>query len=194
MPRIAGVCATLIVGACTFHAVYDGKYSCSDGVCPVGYTCTAAKQCVKTGMLDARLDGDAPGDSVDAAQAALTCADPGTFGSAGGSASDTTTGRANHVSAMCGGVVMNANDAVYKFDATLGHQVTVSIAASYAANAYVITPCTVSPSTPPCVGSAYATPGNPLSFSVPATTTYYLVVDNFNVNLSGPYTVTLSLP
>lgn len=185
----------MIAGACSFHAVYTGNYSCSDGECPAGYVCTPAKQCVKSGTIDAQGDAvDAPGDGVDAAQAPLTCAVPGMFGSAGGSASDTTTGRGDHVSAMCNGVVMNASDAVYKFDATLGQQVTVSIAASYAANAYVITPCTLAPNTPPCVGSAYASPGNPLAFSAPATTTYYLVVDNFNPNLYGPYTVTLTLP
>ena len=204
MPRIARHCASVVVGAglvgaalvgaalvggCSFDAVYTGgHYACSDGVCPAGYTCSSDKQCVVRGPIDAPLD------TIEARQAALTCSDPGTFGATGGSASGTTAGRSNLVTASCGGFVMNAPDAVYKFDATLGQQVMVSIAASYAANAYVIAPCTVAPATPSCTSNAYATPSNPLAFSAPATTTYYLVVDDGNAALSGAYTVTLAFP
>lgn len=192
MPRIASICVPVLVGACTFDAVYTGgHYTCSDNKCPSGYTCSPSKQCV---LPDAGGSGsvDAP---IDAPQAALTCSDPGTFGPTGGSASgDTSPPRTNTVTASCGGFVMNGRDAVYKFDAAIGQQVTVSIAASYAANAYVIAPCTVAPATPACETNAYATPGNPLAFSAPATTTYFLVVDDGNAALSGTYTVTLTLP
>ncbi len=190
MPRNAWLCAPILVGACSFDAVYTGgHYSCSDGKCPSGYTCSASKQCV---LPDAGSGSvDAP---VDSRQAALTCSDPGVFGSTGGSASGTTAGRSNTVTASCGGFVMNGPDAVYRFDAALGAQVMVSIEASYAANAYVITPCTVAPGTPACTSNAYASPGNPLAFSAPATTTYFLVVDDGNAALSGTYTVTLALP
>jgi hypothetical protein len=189
MPRNAWLWAPILVGACSFDAVYSGgHYTCSDGKCPAGYTCSPDKKCVTPGAIDAAID------TVDAREAALTCSDPGTFGATGGSATGDTSSRTNTVSASCGGFVMNAKDAVYKFDATLGQNVMISIAASYAANAYVITPCTVAPGTPSCVSNAYASPGNPLSFATPATTTYYLVVDDGTASLSGAYTVTLAFP
>lgn len=193
MPRIASICALALVGACTFDAVYTGgHYTCSDGKCPSGYTCSKSQQCV---LPDSGTGSGSADAAIDAPQAALTCSDPGTFGAMGGSASGTTAPpRSNTVSASCNGSVMNGPDAVYKFDASIGQQVTASIAASYAATAYVIAPCSVTPATPACETNAYATPGNPLAFSAPATTTYYLVVDGVNPSLSGTYTVTLSLP
>jgi len=189
MPRIAWV---LLVGACSFDAVYDGHYTCSDGQCPSGYTCNAAKQCVMPGTIDAARGSDG---GSDARLAALTCADPGVVPAAGATETGTTVGRSNTVSAMCGGLVFNGPDAIYRFDAaSAGTALTISIAASYAANAYVIAPCTLEPATPACVGNAVAAPAAPLAFSAPAAGAYFIVVDGVEAALDGAYTLTIANP
>ena len=183
MPRIAVLCAVL-VGACSFDASYGGgTYTCSDGVCPSGYTCSAAKKCVPPGMLDA---------GVDARPAALTCSDPGPFPVTGGMTAGTTSGRSNTVSAMCGGFIMNGPDAVYRVELATTKQLTISLTASYAANAYVIAPCQVAPATPACETNTLASPGNPLVVSA-AAGAHYIVVDGGNAALSGMYSLTLAV-
>jgi len=186
------VCA-LLVAACSFDAVYDGHYTCSDGQCPSGYTCNAAKQCVKPSTT---IDGGrADGAAADARPAALTCADPGVVPAAGAIENGTTVGRSNTVSATCGGLVFNGPDAVYRFDAaSAGVALTISIVASYAANAYVIAPCALAPATPACIENAVAAPAAPLAFSAPAAGPYFIVVDGVDAALDGAYTLTIANP
>ena len=190
MPRIAWLCA-LLVGACSFDASYPGgHYTCRDGQCPSGYTCSASKLCVAGGgsadaAVDARPDGRV---------AALTCSDPGPIAATGGTVMGSTgSPRMNTVSASCGGEVMNGPDAVYRIDLAATAQLTITLSASYAANAYLISPCTLEPATPTCETNTAASPGNPLVLS-PAAGSHYLVVDNPNPALSGTYKVTVSSP
>jgi len=183
MPRIAGLCA-LLVGACSFDAPYGGgHYTCSDGVCPAGYTCSPAKQCVQGGTNDAAIDGR---------PAALTCSDPGPFPATGGMTSGTTASRSNTVSASCGGAVMNGPDAVYRIQLAGAKQLTVSLTASYAASAYVIAPCQLAPATPACQSDTAAAAGSPLVVSLGAGT-YFIVLDGVNAAIGGTYTLTVAV-
>ena len=173
----------LLLGACSFDATYaGGKYTCSDGMCPSGYTCNAAHLCEIPGMPDARMP--------DAPPAALTCADPGPFPATGGMTAGTTAGRSNTVSAMCGGLVMNGPDAIYRIDLPAAKQLTISITASYAANAYVLAPCTLAPATPTCETDMSAAPAAPLVVNATAGV-HFIIVDNPNPALSGTYTLTV---
>ncbi len=186
MPRIAAAWA-LVVGACSFDASYGGRtYTCSDGVCPSGLVCKQ-DTCVAPGSGGGSADA-----AVDARPYALTCSDPEPVASTGGTFTGTTAGRSNLVTASCSGGVMNGNDAVYRFDATLGDQLTIAITASYSASVYVIAPCTVAPATPACLGSAAGTPGNPLAFTAPTTGPQFIVVDSINPTTSGSYTLTIT--
>jgi hypothetical protein len=185
MPRIF-VSWALLVGAaaCSFDAPYGGgHYTCSDGVCPSGLVCTAGT-CVVPGMIDAFVP--------DVRQAALTCADPGPIATAGGTFTGTTTARSNTVSASCSGGIMNAPDAVYRFDATLGDQLTIAIAASWAANAYAIAPCSLAPATPTCLGSTAATPSSSITITAGFTGPHFIVVDGINPAVDGSYTLTIT--
>ena len=183
MPRFV---ALLLLVGCSFDGDYTGgTYLCSDGVCPSGYTCSAGV----CRLPDARTL-DALGDSH---VAALTCADPGILSPSGGTVNDTTVGRANMVTASCGGFVTNGPDAVYQIETVGSAMLTVSIAGSYPVNAYVIAPCTVAPATPACRGNALASAGAPITVSAPAGD-WFVVVDGVNAALSGSYTLTVSVP
>ncbi|HUJ62955.1 MAG TPA: hypothetical protein VLX92_30840 [Kofleriaceae bacterium] len=185
MPRIAIACAVL--AACSFDANYrGGRYACSDGVCPTGYTCSAAKQCVTGG------DAGAVDATIDAPPHALTCADPAPFPAAGGATSGTTVGRNNTITAMCDGFVMNGPDAVYRVDTAAGAQLEVSLTASYAAAAYVISPCQTEPATPACEGNMLAEPASPLALA-PAAGTHYVIVDGTDAALDGTYVLTVTV-
>jgi hypothetical protein len=183
MPRIAVSCA-LLVGACSFDASYGGgRYTCSDGVCPSGLVCTA-RMCVAPGSADA--------PKVDSRMYALTCGDPEPIASAGGAFTGTTTGRSNTITASCSGGIENGPDTVYRFDATTGDSITISVAASYAASAYAISPCSVTPATPACIGTMAATPGNPITLTAGFTGPHFIVVDGINPAVDGSYTLTVT--
>lgn len=187
---IAVVCGA---GACSFDARYGSGYRCSDGRCPSGLACNADDRCVVPGdggPDDASDASDAPPDvPPDTMPAALTCVDPGVLPMTGGTASGTTVGRSSTVSSLCGGSVMNGNDAVYRVMAAAGDQFLVSITG---VKAYVIIPCSISPATPSCVGNAAAVPGNPISFTAAVAGQHYIVVDHENPATSAAYTLTVT--
>ena len=188
MPRIVVACAVL-VGACFFQADYTGgHFRCTDGKCPSGLTCVEGTCGIP---IDARID--TPDTAIDAKQAALTCADPGPFPTAGGSASGSTNApHTNLITATCGGFVMNGNDAVYKIDAALGDHIALTIAGNFMVYAYAISPCMVSPAMPSCIGTMPASPGTPITITAPATATYFLVVDAVNPAQHGSYTLAVT--
>jgi len=132
---------------------------------------------------------DAPGP--DTPPAALTCSDPGLVGSGGTFAGDTTS-RANTITGSCAGGIMNGNNTVYRIDTTVGDQITIAIAASWAATAYVIAPCSTAPATPACLGSSAATPGNPLAHTAALTGSEFIVVDALSPTSDGAYTLTVT--
>lgn len=180
MPRIAVVWAVL-ASACVFDADYrGGTYRCSDGVCPSGLRCEA-------GVCTSRPPIDAGADAAhDSHVAALTCADPGEAGSASG----TTAGRNNTISASCGGFVMNGPDAVYRVIANAGQHVMVTVTGR---QAYVIAPCTPAPQTPSCLGNSLASAGSPISVVAAATGPQFVIVDDSNAAGSGAYTLDVSV-
>lgn len=181
MPRIAAI---WLVAACSFDADYGGgHYKCSDGVCPTGLVCTAGA-CVAQGAIDA--------PAGDARTFARTCSDPEPIPTAGGTFTGTTTGRQNTITASCAGSIMNGHDAVFRFDATLGDSLTISITASWAASVYAIAPCAVAPATPACLGSAAGVPGNPLALTAGFTGAHYIIVDGVNPATDGSYTLTIT--
>jgi hypothetical protein len=194
MHRFA-VLGIVFVGACFFDADYGaGGYRCSDGRCPSGLVCdTSANRCVTHldgGPDDAPGDAsDAPIDAADAMPAALTCVDPGVIAMTGGTATGTTVGRTSTVSSMCGGSVMNGNDAVYRVTAGAGDMYLVSITG---VKAYVIIPCSIAPATPACIGNVAASPGNPISFTATAAGQHFIVVDHENPATSAAYTLTVT--
>ncbi|HEY6039336.1 MAG TPA: hypothetical protein VIV58_33870 [Kofleriaceae bacterium] len=200
MPRFAalvvvGFFNAVVAPGCWFSADYrSGNVACRDGKCPSGLSCVA-EVCVAA-------SGDGGGSDVhdasvadakrDAAEAALTCADPGTF-VADNTVTGTTAGRANTISASCNGTVMNGADAVYKIAGTIGQHLTLTPHSSaYPITAYAITPCTTS-GVPACTGNAYATDASPVTITIPATTDYFIIVDGGNAALSGAYTLTVAL-
>jgi hypothetical protein len=197
MPRIARtwglVAGSLLATACSFHADYgSGSYTCRDGKCPAGLVCSANHVCVGPGSDAGGGDGAVDG-VVDAPPAALTCVDPGPFPAAGGTTMGTTAGRSNTVSALCGGVVENGADAVYRVDTGVGARIQVSISGSYPVAAYVIAPCTIAPSTPACEGDAAASAGNPIAVTTTFAGQHFVVVDGANAGLSGTYTLTVQV-
>ncbi|MBV8758046.1 MAG: hypothetical protein JO257_12240 [Deltaproteobacteria bacterium] len=175
MPRFLWILLT----ACSIQADYSGTHvRCSDGKCPSGMTCGSAgsEHAGYCGVPDASVGGSDA--AVDARKAALTCADPGV---ALGSNDGNTTGSANHVSGMCGGLVYNGPDNVYAI--TGPRSVTINVSSSdFAVAAYVISTCTMN--LPPCEGSAAAAPTLTLALG---SGTHYLIVDGVNAGLSGRY-------
>lgn len=201
MPRfvalvVVGFFNAVVSGGCWFSADYrSGNVACHDGKCPSGLACVAEVCVAAAGdgggsdIHDARVDGtpDAP-----VQMAALTCADPGSF-VADNTVSGTTVGRTNTISASCNGTVMNAADAVYKINGTIGHQLTLTPHSSaFPVTAYAITPCTTT-GIPPCTGNVYATDTAAVTIAIPATTDYFIVVDSGAAALSGAYTLTVTL-
>lgn len=192
MPWKPAVCALLLVGGCLFDADYSsGTYRCTDGRCPAGRVCDADDHCVAPPALDAPRDAlDAPPDvMIDGRMAALTCVDPGVIPSAGSTEMGTTVGGTSRISAMCGGFVMNGADHVYRILSSVGDQLLIGITG---VRAYVIAPCSITPSTPICGGNAFATAGNPISFTVPVAGFYYVVVDHEAPATMAPYVLTVT--
>ena len=187
MPQTRAMLSVLLASAavaCSFHADYGGgTYKCSDGICPSGLTCIQGTCATGGGSADA---------AIDSRQAALTCADPGLVATTGGAFMGTTAGRSNTVTASCNGGVMNGPDAVYRFDATIGDQLTLAISGSYPVNAYAIAPCTVAPGTPTCIGNTAAASGNPITITAAFTGAHFVVVDGLNPAQSGSYTLTIT--
>src|SRR3954469_20597990 len=162
MPWNLALCVTVFAAGCVFSADYGGgQYRCTDGKCPSGLVCSADQRCVTS------IPHDAPPDipeavPIDGPPAALTCVDPGPFATAGGTANGTTAGRSSTISASCSGFVMNGADAVYRITAAAGDSFLISVTGL---KAYAIAPCTITPSTPACLGNALASPGNPIAFN-----------------------------
>jgi hypothetical protein len=182
----------LAFAGCFFDADYrGGHYTCTDGVCPSGFTCSAQKECVEP-QKDASVDVN-DGPIFDAPPRAATCADPQPFPAAGGTASGTTAGRSNTVSAMCSASVQTGTDAVYRVDVQSGAHLLVGISGFTNVSAYVIAPCSISPATPACVGSNAASAGNPINVTASFTGQYFIVVDSANAGSSGTYTLTLDV-
>ena len=195
MPRTrAAVLAILgAVGAgCGFDADYrGGTFKCSDGVCPSGLACVSGT-CV--------APGDGGGSSIDAktipdAMHALTCGDPGDVARGSSQmASGTTSGGTNHVSAMCGAVIMNGPDDVYRVDAVAGDKLDVSITGDSVVRAYVVATCSAPPATPTCEGGVFTEPGlAAVSLTSLGAGAHYVIVDSEDAALGGAYTVTIDL-
>jgi len=171
------------VPGCLFDADYrGGSYTCSDDRCPSGLTCVAGI-CV-SGDAGA---SDAP-DASDPPMAALTCADPGTLASPGGTAMGSTDGKPMNLSSMCGGFVMNGREAVYRIELVAGDSLLVAVTGSR--KAYVIAQC-VTPA-PACLGNTLATDGNPISVT-PAAGPSFVIVDDENPANTGAYTLTVTV-
>ncbi len=190
MPWNVALCVLALTG-CVFSADYGGgTYRCSDGVCPAGLVCSTDQRCVAALPIDAP-PADGVGDAaIDARLAALTCADPGVIAAAGGAESGTTAGRSSTISASCGGFVMNGADAVYRLAvAAAGDSYLVGITG---VKAYVITPCSPTPSTPVCLGNAFASPGNPISVSAAVAGPHFIVVDHESPATTGAFTLTVT--
>jgi hypothetical protein len=192
MPRTgAAVLAMVAAGGCGFDADYrGGTFTCSDGVCPSGLACVRGA-CVAPGDGGSAVDAHVPADAAHA----LTCGDPGdvTRGAAR-TASGTTAGGTNHVSAMCGAVIMNGPDEVYRVDALAGDKLDVSIAGDSVVRAYVVAACAAPPATPSCEGGAFTEPGlAAVSLTALPAGAHYVVVDSENAALGGAYTVTIDL-
>lgn len=183
MPRLLAVCA---LSACRFEADYQGgTYRCSDGVCPDGLACVA-EVCVDPALADA--------GAPDAPPAARTCADPETLGSgAPVTVSGDTTGGTNHVSAMCGGGVLNAADEVFHLLAQAGEDLDVAITGDAILEAYVVSSCVAPPTTPSCLGGATASAGNPIVLTNLPTGDLFVVVDSDSAALGGSYELTVHL-
>jgi hypothetical protein len=187
MPRILGLCALGFVGGCVFSADYGGSgIHCSDGRCPDGLTCRADQTCGPP--LDAASD-DAPRD---ARLAALTCSDPGVLPATGGTATGTTVGRTNTVSASCAGFVMNGKDAIYRIDVPAGATLLVDVAGGRKAYVLPAASCVAPPTTPACVGDTLAVAGNPLSV-MPAAGNAFVVIDDENPASASTYTLTVTV-
>ncbi|MDB4958938.1 MAG: hypothetical protein JWO36_6507 [Myxococcales bacterium] len=184
----------LLATGCIFDANYaDGRYTCKDGACPSALVCNAAKQCVAP--IDASVP-DADDAMIDARIPAFTCADPGIVTGTGGTFMGSTTApQPDTSSSLCSGAVMNGRDAIYRVAITAGQHLLVSISTSsgtYPVNAYVIASCTVAPNTPACEGAVAAASGNPINLT-PAAGQHFIVVDNPNPSLSGPYALTVTV-
>jgi hypothetical protein len=196
MPRIALVCL-LLVGACRFDADYTGAtVRCSDEMCPAGLECREVdghKVCLEKRM-DAAIDMPADTMGMDAdgnPGVALTCVDPGILTS-GQPVSGNTTPRMNLMTSFCGGGVQNAYDAVYRITTTAPNkQLLVSINSSL--SAYVLNACMQTPNTAACLGSNPANQGNPINVAAAAAGNYWVVVDNLNAGIMGPYTLTVTI-
>jgi hypothetical protein len=191
MPRFAAlVVVGFFNGGCWFSADYRaGHVACHDGVCPSGLTCVG-DVCVDPVPHDGAGSDALPGDAKpDAPPHGLTCGDPQPLTS-GVAVTGTTTGRSNSVNPTCNSAPMFGFDAVYKLDATLGQTLTITATSpDYPIAAYAIAPCNATA----CIGNTYATQTTAATITIPATTTYFVVVDGPNAALTGRYTLTATL-
>lgn len=191
MPRIALVCLCLLVGACSFDADYSGgTYYCSGGArCPSGLECRGdlpGKPECREPRRDAAIDALDDDAMPDARQALLTCGDPGVLPIAGDTVTGSTANRTNMVAPLCSGSMMFGFDAVYRLDVAAGKQVTLNVAASHAATAYIVQPCV---SNMGCVGNTYAFPNSPATITVLAGGPPFIVVDSGLAAAAGMYTL-----
>ena len=186
MPRF--VVALLALSGCFFDAKYSEGVPCGDNnSCPSGLVCHLDK-CVSMVPIDT-MDPE----GIDAPMnAALTCADPGLFSAAGGQVMATTMGATSKMSSLCGGLVQNGPDRVYKIMMNGTNMLRVTVDGGR--KAYVLGPtsCMESPNTPACIGNVRATMGNPITVT-PAAGPAFVVVDDENAAASGAYTLTLTV-
>ena len=182
MPRFL-VVVIAILGACSFDARYSEGVPCTDGECPSGLVCHL-ERCVSMIPIDMMLDVPPEGPP-----AALTCADPGVFGPTGGTVMATTEGATSKMSSLCGGIVQNGPDRVYRIMMN-GEQLRVSIAGGR--KAYVLASCVVAPNTPNCLDGVRATDGNPIVVT-PAAGPAFVIVDDENAAAMSSYTLTLTV-
>ena len=184
--------ASALLAGCAFRGDYaGGTYRCSDGKCPRGLLCNAAKLCVAPG--DAGAGSDAA--RGDAHMAALTCADPGLLPAAGGTVNGSTATHANNVTGMCGGSVLNGFDAVYRIATTASADhvhVTIAGSGGFPAVAYLIAPCQAKPNVPACEGNMLATSTTAIDLT-PFVGDHFVVVDAVSPTDSGAYTLTVSV-
>jgi hypothetical protein len=184
--------ACVVLVACGFDASYTGgTYLCSDGVCPTGQMCVAGT-CRPDDALGSGGDAKPIDASIDGPAAALTCASPGML-SAAGSATGSTVGQSSMVSALCGGLIQNGADAVYVVEVAAGSALHVAIAGDYMVDAYVLSPCDPVPATPSCEGNAPAMPGTPIVVTPTAAGSQFVVVDGENAEMTGTYTLSVSI-
>jgi hypothetical protein len=201
MPRTAAGVLAIVAGAavmaggagagCGFDADYrGGTFRCSDGVCPSGLACVAGT-CVAPGDARATIDARVVPD----ARAARTCGDPDDVArGAAHTITGTTSGGSNHVSAMCGALVMNGPDDVFRVTAQAGDKLDVSITGDSVVRAYVVAACAAPPQTPVCEGGVFTEPGViGISLTSLPAGTHYILVDSENAALGGSYSVTVDL-
>ncbi len=80
-------------------------------------------------------------------------------------------------------------DNVYRITAGAGDQFLISITG---VRAYVITPCSPMPSTPICLGNAFASAGNPISVTTTFAGNHYIVVDHEAPAMQAAYMLTVT--
>ena len=182
MPRF--LVAVIVLGACSFDARYSEGVPCTDGECPSGLICHL-ERCVSTIPIDMMIDVPPPEGGP---PPALTCADPG-LPMSGVSVTATTVGATSKMSSLCGGLVHNGGDRVYRIMMN-GEQLRVAIAGGR--KAYVIESCVESPNTPACLGNVRATDGNPIVVT-PAVGPAFIVVDDEIAAAMSAYTLTLTV-
>jgi hypothetical protein len=197
MPRMgAAIVLIAIAAGCRFDADYrGGTFRCRDGVCPSGLTCVR-EACV--GPLDAAaIDASAVFDAstmIDA-RPPLTCGQPGELARGNPvTRAGSTIGGVNHVGAMCGALVMNGPDAVYRVTASQGDHLDVTVTGDSLIKAYVLTTCPSPPAAPACEGAAFTQAGAAaLTLSGLAAGPHFILVDDENPAQGGAYELTVHL-
>src|SRR5204863_203128 len=81
----------------------------------------------------------------------------------------------SEISSQCGGTIMNGPDAVFRITLAAASQMLL-VEITGGRKAYVLSACTETPATPPCIGSARAAMGLPISLTL-AAGTYFIVGD-----------------
>jgi hypothetical protein len=190
MPWIAIVCACL-VGACSFDADYSGgTYTCKDGKCPSGLTCSDDEVCVEP-PNDGGVDMAFVDAMTDASPPALDCGEPGAL-TDGQMVEGTTEGRDNLMQSMCGGGFQFGNDAVYRITtAAPNKHLVVTVTGSV--SAYVLNTCVPKPNTPACLDNALASSGTQITVGTTTMGDYFVVVDNPSALVSGAYTLRVNV-
>ena len=187
MPRFLVAMLAVSSSGCFFDAKYSEGVPCGDNMsCPSGLLCHLDR-CVS--MIPIDMSNEVPPEGP---PPSLTCADPGNFGTTGGTMSGTTAGTTSKMSSTCGGFVNNGPDRVYKITMNGTNMLRVHIDAGDR-KAYVVTsPCIESPSTPACLGNVRAQLGNPITLQ-PTAGDKFIVVDDELAGASGPYTLRLEV-
>jgi hypothetical protein len=189
MPRFL-FALTIFLGACSFDGRYPDGVPCgADLKCPSGRTCFEGA-CVSMIPIDMAPDEMMPPDMR---MPDLTCGDPGIVNAAGGTVMGTTVGGSSKMSSLCGGIVNNGFDRVYRINMNGTNMLRVAIDAG-ARKAYVLTmsSCIESPSTPACIGNTRASMGSPLTIT-PLAGPAWVVVDDETAGAGGAGTYTMTL-